>query len=310
MINLRYHVVSLVAVFLALGLGVIMGSTVIDRVTVDQLRNQLDRVESSVKQTRKENGQLSGRLRVWDQFADQARDQVLRARLQTVPVLIVGVDGIDHGPVDDLRRQLVNAQATFQGTIWLSSKLRLGSQSDTAGLATALGVPAEQPDVLRRLAVTKIAAVLDGSAPDPNPLPALRDAGFVRYDAPPAGTTTTALDARVTPLPGTRYVVVSGAGAQVDDDQVAIPLVTQLGQAHAAVLAAEAGQDTPGGRGVFVGRLRDSGDVASRLSTVDDLESFMGQAASVLALVDLGVAKVGHYGVGPAAQRLLPAPAP
>ena len=159
MINLRYHVVSLVAVFLALGLGVIMGSTVIDRVTVDQLRNQLDRVESSVKQTRKENGQLSGRLRVWDQFADQARDQVLRARLQTVPVLIVGVDGIDHGPVDDLRRQLVNAQATFQGTIWLSSKLRLGSQSDTAGLATALGVPAEQPDVLRRLAVTKIAAV-------------------------------------------------------------------------------------------------------------------------------------------------------
>ena len=101
MINLRYHVVSLVAVFLALGLGVIMGSTVIDRVTVDQLRNQLDRVESSVKQTRKENGQLSGRLRVWDQFADQARDQVLRARLQTVPVLIVGVDDIDHGPVDE-----------------------------------------------------------------------------------------------------------------------------------------------------------------------------------------------------------------
>jgi hypothetical protein len=103
-------------------------------------------------------------------------------------------------------------------------------------------------------------------------------------------------------------VVISGAGAQIDDDQVTIPLVGQLGQAHAAVLAAEAGQDTPGGRGVFVGRLRDNGQVASKVSTVDDLESFMGQTASVLALVDLGVAKVGHYGVGPAAQRLLPAP--
>src|SRR5205807_3321729 len=97
-----------------------MGSTVIDRVTVDQLRNQLDRVESSVKQTRRENGQLAGRLRVWDQFADQARDQVLRSRLQTAPVLIVGVDGIDHAPVDDLRRQRVNAQAAVQGTSWLS----------------------------------------------------------------------------------------------------------------------------------------------------------------------------------------------
>ena len=55
-------------------------------------------------------------------------------------------------------------------------------------------------------------------------------------------------------------------------------------------------------------RGRDNSDVAVRVSTVDDLESFMGQTASVLALVDLGVAKVGHYGVGPAAQRLLPAP--
>ena len=55
MINLRYHVVSLVAVFLALGIGVIMGATVIDRVTVDQVRNQLKSVERSVGQTRRDN---------------------------------------------------------------------------------------------------------------------------------------------------------------------------------------------------------------------------------------------------------------
>ena len=55
MINFRYHVVSLIGVFLALGIGVIMGATVIDRVTVDQLRNRLDSVEKSVGQTRKDN---------------------------------------------------------------------------------------------------------------------------------------------------------------------------------------------------------------------------------------------------------------
>ena len=43
MINLRYHIVSLVAVFLALGMGIVMGSTVIDRVTVDALNNNLER---------------------------------------------------------------------------------------------------------------------------------------------------------------------------------------------------------------------------------------------------------------------------
>jgi hypothetical protein len=36
----------------------------------------------------------------------------------------------------------------------------------------------------------------------------------------------------------------------------------------------------------------------------------MGQAATVLALADLSLARVGHFGVGPGAQRLLPATQP
>jgi hypothetical protein len=55
-----------------------------------------------------------------------------------------------------------------------------------------------------------------------------------------------------------------------------------------------------------VGPLRENKDAASRLSTVDDLESPMGQAATVLALADLGASRTGHFGVGPGAQRLLP----
>ena len=62
-----------------------------------------------------------------------------------------------------------------------------------------------------------------------------------------------------------------------------------------------------GGRAVFVGLLRN--DASARLSTVDNLESPMGQTATVLALEDLGVPRYGHYGVGPGAQRVLPAPA-
>ena len=46
-----------------------------------------------------------------------------------------------------------------------------------------------------------------------------------------------------------------------------------------------------------------------RLSTVDDAQVFAGWAATVLALDDLSRGRVGHYGVGDGAQRLLPAPA-
>jgi len=37
MINFRFHLVSLIAVFLALGLGILVGSTVVDQVIVDRL---------------------------------------------------------------------------------------------------------------------------------------------------------------------------------------------------------------------------------------------------------------------------------
>jgi len=95
----------------------------------------------------------------------------------------------------------------------------------------------------------------------------------------------------------------------VGDDVVAVPLVQAYAQASGRVVAAESGVDSEGGRAVFVGLLR--GDVSSvRLSTVDNLESPMGQTAAVLALEDLGVPRYGHFGVGPGAQRILPAQTP
>ena len=42
MINFRFHVVSLIAIFLALALGVVIGAGVIDRGVVDALDNRLD----------------------------------------------------------------------------------------------------------------------------------------------------------------------------------------------------------------------------------------------------------------------------
>ena len=315
MLNLRYHVVSLVAVFLALGIGVIMGATVIDRVTVDQLRNRLDSVEGSVRQTRKDNDRLAAQLHTWDRFVDQGRSALLSGQLKGVPVLVVGVDGIDRKPVDDLRGELLTAGAGVEGTLWLKDKLNVKSQADANALAAALGVPEDTPNVVRAMALSRLASVLQGGGDPAGVIPALRQAGFVDYEAPPSAAststpTTTAPGPGAIPVPGTRTVIVSGAGARIDDDTMTMPLVTQLALAGAPVVAAEAGQDTPGGRDVFVGLVRDRSETAARIPTVDNLESFIGQAAAVLALRDVGHGPANHYGLGPGAQRLLPEPAP
>lgn len=309
MINLRFHVVSLIAVFLALGLGILMGVTVIGQGTVDSLQNRLDSVERSVGRADKENGRLSSELQQWEKFAEQGRAQLLSSQLSDVPVLVVGVDGVDRKPVDGLRNELVTAGAKLEGTLWLTPKLNLSNQSDANALAQALGVPDDTPDVLRATAFSRLANVLSGAGDPTGVIPALRQAGFIDFEqapSPPGVTTTSAPGPGVIPLPGTRTVVVSGAGARLDDETMLMPFMVQLGMNGAPVLGAEAGQDTPGGRAIFVGLLRDSNLTSERVSTVDNLESFIGQAAGVLALAEMGRAPAGHYGVGPGAQRLLP----
>ena len=311
MLNLRYHIVSLVAVFLALGIGVIVGVTVINKGIVDQLQRRLDGVEASDRKTRNDNDRLTTQLRTWDRFVEQARPDLLAGQLRGVPVLLVGVDGIDRKPVADLRSQLVYAGANVEGTLWLNAKFNLHNQADANTLAAAVGTPEDTPDVVRAAALSKLAGVLQGGGDPTGVIPALRQAGFVDYEAPPSPASTS-LPATAPPGPGTipvagtRSIIVSGAGARLDDDTMTMPFLTQLALSGAPVVAAEAGRDTPGGRGVFVGLILNRPETATRVSTVDDLESFIGQAAGVLATRDLGKQPVGHYGVGPGAQRLLP----
>jgi hypothetical protein len=309
-INLRYHIVSLVAVFLALGLGIVMGTTVIDRVTVDALNDRLDTVERSQGAIREENGRLKTQVDRGQDFAVGTRDQLLRGHLRNIPVMIVAVAGVDRRPVDELRQALVGAQAVLEGTIWFTPKMRLTSDGDVRALAGALDLPVDRPEVVRRQALAKVAGAREAAAAEASPFTALQLAGFITYEAPPVPTSTstsTPPTLASLPLVNTRYLVISGAGADVGDDVVAVPLVQAYAQASGRVVAAESGVDSDGGRAVFVGLLR--GDsLAARMSTVDNIESPMGQTAAVLALEDLGVPRFGHYGVGPGAQRLLPQP--
>jgi hypothetical protein len=167
---------------------------------------------------------------------------------------------------------------------------------------------------LRTQLVNRLAAVLEGASSDANLVPALAAAGFLGYE-PPASTSTTGATLGLTsfPVSGLRIVLVSGAGAEVGDERLARPLIQALSQGavvRGRLVTAESGQDTPGGRAVFVGAVRADGSLGSRVTTIDNLETPIGQAAVVLSLEDLSVPRTGHYGVGPGAERLLPAVEP
>lgn len=307
MVNFRFHLVSLTAVFFALALGIGLGATVVDQATVDALQNRLSGVEVRVRQTDGENDRLRAELGLWARFAQEAADEAVAGRLEGVPLLVVGVQGIDRAPVEALRQSLAAAGARLQGTVWFTSKAALAKTADTVAMADLLGLGARGPDVVRRALVAQVAAGMAAAEPG-GVLAALRDAAFVEFE-PPAGTPASLAGV---PVPGTLFVVVSAGAAAVPNDQLAVPLAVALAkEAGARVLAVEPGRDAgPAGqrpeRAVFVGPLRDDPEIAALVSTVDNLEDFRGRFAAVYALRDLSAGKVGHFGVGPRASRLVP----
>ena len=305
MINFRFHLVSLTAIFLALGIGIAVGASVVDRATVELLETRLEGVEARLDTTDTLNEQLRAELDQWDAFAEQARDEAVAGRLEGVPVLVLAVRGIDRAPVDALRQSLSAARATVRGTLWFTSKLALENEGDAAALADLLAVAPRGADALRRSMLSLLAAELAGGV-DTGLLARLRDGAFLEVEPGTDGA-----DPATAPVEGTRFVVASDRQAVVRNGNLAVPFARLLATAAPArVVAVEARRDPANRSGppptVFVGPLRGDDQVAPLLSSVDDIGDFRGRFAAILAVRDLGAGKVGHYGRGPGAARQVP----
>lgn len=256
MVNFRFHLVSITAVFLALAVGIGLGATVVDQATVEALQRRLNGVSNRVDRTDRENERLQRELARWSQFSDEAGNEAVEGRLADVPVLVVAVQGTPRLPVEALQASLVAAGARFQGTVWLTSKLRLDKAEDMLSLASIVGATFRAPEPVRQAALARIANSLSG-ADAPGVVAALRDAAFIDLESPTGDASVFAAAAS----PETRFVAVSSAEAEVANEQLAVPLVDQLARAaRGRVVAAEPGRDAqgrdqPAQRAVFVGQI-------------------------------------------------------
>lgn len=339
MINFRYHLISLVAVFLALAVGVVMGSAVIDKAVVETLEDQQRDIGARVDQAVAENEVLQARLSEVEgrsqRLADEAAPRLLADRLADAPVLVLAMRGVAPEAIDAAVALLDTAGAEHEGTLWFTDRLALATDEERRDLARALGRNEGLADLtLRAVAVDELATALtpttttsssttdDGSGLDPTveapvegeggvaserAVAQLRDAGFVDFD-PPDGSEQQTTD--LAP-PGTRVLFVSGPTAVLEDSQWARPLVEALvgGTSAPPSLPLLVADSYPVGAAEEAGlsaTLRGDDELSTRLSTVNRIDDFAGQLAVVLALEDLGEGRVGHYGRD--AQRLIPSP--
>lgn len=194
MINFRYHIVSLTAVFLALVIGILMGTTVVSKATVDGLKANVRRAEARSAAVHRTNDELSDELSTRTGIAEDTDEALLTSALTNsvegllteVPVVVITTEHADKDLVRDSVHTLVAAGAHVDGTLVVSDRL-LGDGKDADQLREhfelndGVSVPAA---VARQLAGTFVEDAADG-ATDPTTTTTVVD------DADDATTTTT-----------------------------------------------------------------------------------------------------------------------
>ncbi|HEY8216604.1 MAG TPA: copper transporter [Acidimicrobiia bacterium] len=306
MINFRFHLVSLVAVFLALAIGVVAGGA-LGQPTVDTLQSRIDTVEANAEQRRAENEDLRAALDRAEGALDEGSPFAVTDRLTNVPAMMVAVRGVDEEAVNRTVTLARRAGAVVPGVVWLEDRWALPEKDDVQALAQVLGLPASgRRAPLRSEGWDALAARLADGPPavGPDPLRALADAGFVSL----AG-----VDSDPPPLdriggPATRAVLVTGTGAAVPPRLVVEPFARVALNRGVPLVATEVFPDDTQGaaRGDSLEPIRSNDALTERISTVDDLERTEGSMAAVLALADLGRGVIGDYGIGEGAERQLP----
>lgn len=264
MINLRFHLVSLIAVFLALAVGIFVGSTVVDQAIVENLDRQIDRVEKKADESDAENDRLNGDLQRLGAWVEESSRLTVAARLTAVPVAVVAQRGVGDA-VESTVALLRQAGATAPVIVWLEQAWVLEDAGDVERLAGVLGYSAAtDTGLLRRRGLAALAerlaqpaesgapgeaadepAAQSGSgrasttvappttaAPDgPDVLDALDEAGFITVEeiGGPAPSADSVPDSGepgrgADAVVGVRFLLVGGTGSELLDTEVLIDL--------------------------------------------------------------------------------------
>lgn len=304
MISFRFHLVSLVAVFLALGVGVLTGTTVINQGVVAQLQSQTDNLSGDLDALREELEHLQGEAEVWGAFGEEAIEPILAGRLSQREVVLVTQDGTSEESLAGVRRALETAGAELVALLSVASRTALETDADRESLASIVAMDsAEEPEALAAAAAGLVAERLVEGPNGTDSLERLLDGDFLVIQGP--RLTETGLRG----LGGPDEVVVTVAGgpapSALQPETFLVPLVTDLAAAGIPVVAAEPAeggdQEPP-----FVTELRGDAEVASLIATQDNVDQLAGQIALVLALEDLLQGDSGHYGVKDGASAALP----
>ncbi|WP_019137379.1 copper transporter [Cellulomonas massiliensis] len=311
MIDFRYHVVSLISVFLALAVGIALGAGPLKETIGDTLTGQVEQLRSEKDALRAELDDANARVAAGDAYVDAAAPTLLAGVMPERRVAVVALGEVEPAVLEAIDQRLDQAGATVTAhatltDAWTSAALRDYRQAlagslvqylqpapdASAGLEVELGyalvqgltaAQPEDPDALSADASSLLAVLSSTDSQDQDPLVTLADpvttpADAVVVVAPP-------LDAdAATPSP---------VDEQVQAAQLAVVTAAQQ-LTDGAVLA-----DGPQVTGSLTNAVLADDATAARVTTVSDAQLVTGAVSVPLALAARIDGTNGHYGSGP-----------
>lgn len=283
MISFRFHLVSVSAIFMALALGIVLGTSFINDATIEQ-------VETNARRYRAERDAANDQLGDWTRFVEQGEDAIIEAQLEGVRVLTVVPEGLRGEVVDTMHSLLGRAGAIEAGTVTID-KAWADERPPTDEIAAALNLvgPSTIASVTNAAAERLAREFAAGGGPT---LPALIEANVVRLDAGDPATTPG----------GPARVVVIDNGAP---EGLLEPLARALAQEMPKnVLVVNAGPEETVDVSLVVVMRRETDGL--EFSTVDHFDTPTGRIAAVLALRDFARGGIGDYGTASGNDRAAP----
>lgn len=317
MISLRQHLFSLIAVFVALAVGIAAGSTVVRGPLLDSTRARLESAEEVIAAERAENERLTAEVAQLDGWAVDGPQQLLGDQLDSRVVVLVVAGDTDADVVAGTIRSIRSAGGALLGEVRIDPVVfdpesadrlsdSLGGSADGAEPAAAFGrlLQARLLDLVSE--VTSVDGSIAAGAVLGDVFGDLEDEGLVDL----LETARDELGAQQLDV-----VILTDRNLAHDPAAVLIPMleVADNGEGVGSVVVGEVGRvlegnDTP--VPTFVGLIRDDGRLRDEVATVDNAETFLGWIATVLAVVDVAGGEIGHFGFREGADRSLPPAGP
>ncbi|MGY1815748.1 copper transporter [Blastococcus sp. SYSU D00820] len=312
MIDFRYHLVSLIAVFLAVALGIVIGTTQLNGPVLDDLRTQVTGLQEDKRSLEDTAQRLQDQLDTDDAFEEAVGPTLVDGTLADRTVVLVLAGEVEEDVVEAVSVLVGEAGGTVTGTLRLQAEYSdpataSSLQNYVAGPGLPTGVTLPETDDTGELVAALLGQVLmipaDAvSAPDTAALSSVL-AGL------------SALDVVVQDSPSVApadYAVVLTAGAFTGDEaegrlDTLVDLAVALDAAGSGAVVA--GDAASAGETGLVGVIRVDPEISAAVSTVDNVDVASGQISTVLALGQEAEGTSGKYGTGEDTQPVPPVPA-